>query len=82
MACYVDGETGPEFLAASIQGQVATGERAGQPVRRRLRDPHAGIRTGPLCFASRGFSLHAATRVQAADRSRLERCAGTSIDRR
>ena len=61
------------ITAASIQGQVATGERAGQPVRRRLLDPQEGIRTGPLCFASRGFSLHAATRVPAADRTRLER---------
>ena len=60
------------ITAASIQGQVATGERAGQPVRRRLLDPQEGIRTGPLCFASRGFSLHAATRVPAADRTRLE----------
>ena len=61
------------ITAASIQGQVATGERAGQPVRRRLLDPQEGIRTGPLCFASRGFSLHAATRVPAADHTRLER---------
>ncbi len=61
------------ITAASIQGQVATGERAGQPVRRRLLDPQEGIRTGPLCFASRGFSLHAATRVPATDRTRLER---------
>ena len=61
------------ITAASIQGQVATGERAGQRVRRRLLDPSEGIRTGPLCFASRGFSLHAATRVAAADRDRLER---------
>jgi hypothetical protein len=61
------------ITAASIQGQVATGERAGQAVRRRLLDPQEGIRTGPLCFASRGFSLHAATRVPAADRARLER---------
>ena len=52
---------------------MATGERAGQPVRRRLLDPQQGIRTGPLCFSSRGFSLHAATRVPAADRTRLER---------
>ncbi len=49
------------ITAASIQGQVATGERAGQPVRRRLLDPLQGIRTCPLCFAARGFSLHAAT---------------------
>ena len=61
------------ITAASIQGQVATGERAGQRVRRRLLDPQEGIRTGPLCFASRGFSLHAATRVPAADRARLEK---------
>ena len=61
------------LTAASIQGQVATGERAGQPVRRRLLDPQQGVRTGPLCFAARGFSLHAATRVAAADRTRLER---------
>jgi len=60
------------ITAASIQGQVATGERAGQPVRRRRLDPQEGIRTGPLCFAARGFSLHAATRVLAADRGRLE----------
>jgi hypothetical protein len=45
------------ITAASIQGQVATGERAGQPVRRRLLDPEEGIRTGPLCFASRGFRV-------------------------
>jgi hypothetical protein len=49
------------ITAASIQGQVATGDRAGQRVRRRLIDPEEGVRSGPLCFASRGFSLHAAT---------------------
>ena len=48
------------ITAASVQGQIAIGERAGQRVRRRLADPEEGIRTGPLCFASRGFSLHAA----------------------
>ncbi len=32
-----------------------------------------GIRSGPLCFASRGVSLHAATRVEATDRVRLEK---------
>ena len=31
------------------------------------------IRTAPLCFSSRGFSLHAATRVEAEDRQHLER---------
>ena len=53
------------LTAASVQGQVAIGERAGQRIRRRLVDPEEGIRDGPLCFASRGFSLHAATRLEA-----------------
>ncbi len=61
------------ITAASVQGQIATGQRAGQRVRRRLIDPEEGIRSGPLCFASRGFSLHAAARVEATDRVRLER---------
>jgi hypothetical protein len=51
---------------------VATGERVGQRVRRRLVDPQQGVRAGPLCFAARGFSLHAATRIAADHRSRLE----------
>ncbi len=58
--------------SASIRGQVATGDRAGQRLRRRLVDPEAGVRSGRLCFSSRGFSLHAATRVGAKDRGRLE----------
>jgi hypothetical protein len=61
------------ITAASVQGQIATGERAGLRVRRRLIDPEEGIRSGPLCFASRGFSLHAATRIEATDRVRLEK---------
>ena len=66
------------ITAASVQGQIATGARAGQRVRRRLLDPEEGVRSGPLCFASRGFSKrglsapHAATRVEATDRIRLE----------
>ncbi len=35
-----------------------------------------GVRTGPLCFASRGFSLHAATRIAGPDRRGLERLCG------
>jgi len=62
-----------QISAASVQGMVATGERAGRKVRRRLTDPEDGVRTGALCYASRGFSLHAATRIEAADRRRLER---------
>jgi hypothetical protein len=37
-----------------------------------LADPAGGQRTSPLCYAARGFSLHAATRVPAHDRTRLE----------
>jgi hypothetical protein len=59
--------------AASVQGMIATGERAGMRVRRVLSDPAEGVRTGPLCYASRGFSLHAATTVAAGDRDALER---------
>ena len=33
------------------------------------------MRSAPLCFADRGFSLHAATRVDADDRAGLERLA-------
>ena len=47
-------------------------KRAGQRVRRRLVDPAEGLRAGPLCFAARGFSLHAATLLAADHRSRLE----------
>ncbi len=60
-----------QISAASVQGLVATGDRAGRRVRRRLSDPEDGFRSGALCYASRGFSLHAATRVEATDRRRL-----------
>ena len=61
------------ITAASVRGLIATGERAGQRLRRVLRDPATGVRTAPLCFASRGFSLHAATRIAADDRLGLEK---------
>ena len=61
------------LTAASVQGIIATGERAGQRLRRALKDAAAGVRTAPLCFASRGFSLHAATRIAGSDRRGLER---------
>ena len=41
-------------------------------MRRRLTDPEDGVRSRALCYASRGFSLHAAPRVEATDRRRLE----------
>jgi hypothetical protein len=59
------------LAAASIQGQLATGPRAGHRVRRLLSDPIEGLRSGPLCFSARGFSLHAATRIEAEDRAGL-----------
>ncbi len=59
--------------AASIQGHLATGPRAGRRVRRVLSDPIEGLRSGALCFSARGFSLHAATRIEAEDRAGLER---------
>jgi hypothetical protein len=58
---------------ASTKMQVAGGERAGRPVRRVLQDPSEGIKTGELCYGSRGFSLHAATRIPAGDKVSLER---------
>ncbi len=59
------------LTAAAVQGTVATGDRAGQRLRRRL-DPEEGVRTAELCYASRGVSLHAATRIGAQDRAHLE----------
>ena len=61
------------MTAASVQGMVATGDRAGFRVRRVLTDPAEAVRTGELCYASRGFSLHAATRIPAGDKDGLER---------
>ena len=61
------------LTAASVRGLIATGARAGQRLRRVLKDPATGVRTAPLCFASRGFSLHAATRIAGRDRRGLER---------
>lgn len=60
------------LTAASVRGMVATGDRAGFCVRRVLSDPEDAVRTGALCFASRGFSLHAATRITAGDKAGLE----------
>ena len=51
---------------------IATGDRAGLPVRRVLSDPAQGVRTSRLCYVSRGFSLHAARRIEAHDRVGLE----------
>ena len=61
------------LTAASVRGTLATGARAGQRLRRVLQDAATGVRTAPLCFASRGFSLHAAARIAGPDRQGLER---------
>ena len=61
------------LTAASVRGTLATGARAGQRLRRVLQDPATGVRTASWCFASRGFSLHAATRIAGLDRQGLER---------
>jgi len=61
------------MTSASIMGLVSTGDRAGRRVRRVFSDPSEAVQTGPLCFASSGFSLHAATRIAGGDKSGLER---------
>ncbi|MCP4243620.1 MAG: hypothetical protein GY772_23960 [bacterium] len=62
-----------ELDAAAVQGVALSGERAGE------RDVRVGRGTrdepfvkGPLCADLDGFSLHAAVRVAAGDRKRLE----------
>ena len=40
------------LTAASVRGLTATGARAGQRLRRVLKDAATGVRTAPLCFAS------------------------------
>ena len=61
------------LTAASVRGLTATGARAGQRLRRVLKDAATGVRTAPLCFASRGFWLPAATPIAGPDRRGLER---------
>jgi len=59
-------------VAASLQGRVALGPRAGQPVRR-LRSAAAAPAPGPRCARLEGFSLHADVAVPAHRRDQLER---------
>ncbi len=67
------------IAAASVRGTVGTGDRAGQRHRRVLKDPAQAVRTAPLCFASRGFSLHAATRIERRNPAALEQRKLTSV---
>lgn len=69
---YDDSPTLAGITAASVQSMIATGDRAGLPVRRVLSDPAQGVRTALLCYVSRGFSLHAARTIRADDRAGLE----------
>jgi Putative transposase len=58
-------------VAASLQGRVALGSRAGQPLRR-LRSAAAATSTGSRGARLEGFSLHADVAVPARRRDRLE----------
>ena len=42
------------LTAAAVNGRVATGERAGQRVRRRLVDPQQGVRASGVSGGTRG----------------------------
>ena len=59
-------------VAASLQGRVALGPHAGQPVRR-LRSAADAIATGRRSARLEGFSLHADVAVPARRRDQLER---------
>jgi Putative transposase len=59
-------------VAASLQGRVALGPRAGQPVRR-LRSAAAATATGRRSARLEGFSLHADVAVPARRRDQLEK---------
>ncbi len=58
-------------VAASLQGRVAFGPRAGHPLRR-LRSAAAASDSSPRCARLEGFRLHADVAVPAHRRDRLE----------
>ena len=60
-----------QTVAASLQGRVALGPRAG-PALRRLRSAASAQTTAPRCARLEGFSLHADVAVPARRRDRLE----------
>lgn len=55
---YDESPTMAGITAASVQNMIATGDRAGLPVRRVLSDPAQGVRTAPLCYVSRGLTAN------------------------
>jgi hypothetical protein len=66
-----------DVAAASVEGRIAFGPRAGGEVRRCGASPElaalARIRRGPCHAQSNGYDLHAGVVVPAGDRTRLER---------
>src|SRR2546426_3585713 len=73
-------DTAPELartMAASVQQRIASGERAGQHVRRIGSgfgsEGEAPRLTGPRCASVHGFALHAQTQIPAHRRDQLER---------
>ena len=67
--------------AAAITYRIAFGPRAGQKVHTlRGAMPREDAARQPLRADSDGFSLHAAVRVEAHDRKRLEQLFGPGID--
>ena len=59
--------------AAAVTYRIAFGPRAGQRVLTpRGAMPRDGTASQPLCADIEGFSMHAAVRVEAHDRKRLE----------
>ena len=74
-----DSQEEPALLdamaAASVQGRIALGERAGRAVLRVGPGPAPEVTfvPGELCAALDGFSLHARVHIRRGDRDRLER---------
>ena len=65
-----------QLYAASVQGRIATGPRAGRRTLRlgdRVDAEDVETRAGPRCASVQGFSLHADVCVPSRDRRRLER---------
>lgn len=71
-----ENPTQAECMAASVKQRIALGQRAGQKVRFLGSgfgyEEETPTITGKLCANVNGFSLHAATRVRAHQRKRLE----------
>ena len=66
------------MTAASVRNMIATGDRAGLPVRRVLSDPAQGVRTSRLCYVSRGLTANAEWTLSS---SRLYLCSSANYVR-